>query len=124
MRVLEEVVRYSQSRKGFTETSTCPMYVYRRLSVLILLGNPPISVFARREEGPYIDFPVLESLLKILVYCFIGDLTDQSKIRHTNLLLLGCIELGFLDIRLPRRGTLCGRGIVIPLRTTTDTLFQ
>lgn len=47
---------------------------------------------------PYIDLVGIESLLQIVIYSFIRDLTDQSKIRYSDLLLFCGIECGFLDI--------------------------
>jgi hypothetical protein len=49
-------------------------------------------------RGPYIDLCVLESLLQILIYCFVRDLADQCKIRNPYFLLLGGIECRLLDI--------------------------
>jgi hypothetical protein len=88
--------RYLQSRNGLTETSTCPMYV-------CLLVSTQVSVDHRNEcflrmKGPYVDLCILESLLQILIYCFVRDLADQCKIRNPDFLLLGGIECRLFDI--------------------------
>jgi hypothetical protein len=71
---------------------------------------------------------VLESLLQVVIDGFVRDLTDQSKIRNSHLLLLRCIESGLLDIRLAaarRRSSsaILGFRRLLSLRTSTDPLF-
>src|ERR1700712_1905200 len=75
----------------------------------------------------YIDLPVLEPLLQIVVDRFIRDLTYQSEIGNPHLLLLCGIESGFLDIWLSARCTsscpaILGFLRLLALRSSTDPL--
>jgi hypothetical protein len=78
----------------------------------------------------YIDLRIFKSLLQILVYGFIRDLTDQSKIRNPNFFLLCGIECSFLDIWFAAAGLpaassrLCIVRRFISLRTPADTLDE
>jgi len=46
-------------------------------------------------------FSILEPLLQVVVYGFVGDLAQQSKIGYTDFLLLGDLEGSFLNLWLP-----------------------
>jgi hypothetical protein len=78
----------------------------------------------------YIDLPVLEPLLQIVVDGFIRDLTYQSEIRNSHLLLLRGIESGLLDIRFTTARcrssstSILGFLPLVALRSSTDPLVQ
>ena len=48
----------------------------------------------------YIYLPIFEPLLKIFIYGFIRDFTDQGEVRYADFLLLGALEYGFPNLRL------------------------
>jgi hypothetical protein len=93
-----------QSRKGLTDTSTCPMYVCVRQ-----LRCPSISIVWRIVS--YVDFAILEALLQVVVDGLVGDLADQRQIRHAHLLLLGALEDGLgCELRLGLPWPRCSAG--------------
>jgi len=49
---------------------------------------------------PYINLAMLETELQVLVDSFVGDLAKQGKVGDTDLLLLGGLEGGLLDLGL------------------------
>ena len=75
----------------------------------------------------YIDLPILEPLLQVVVDGLVGHLADQGKIGDTNLLLLRSVKGRLLDIRLTASSTiptaLCLLGLVA-FGSPTDTLFE
>lgn len=44
----------------------------------------------------HVYLAILESLLQIVIYGFVGDLADQGKIGNSDFLLLGRFEYGLL----------------------------
>ena len=70
----------------------------------------------------YVDLPVLEALLQVLVYGFVRDLAKQSKIRHADLLLLGALEDSLLreaGLRGPASG-----GILLAPGALAHSLYR
>lgn len=47
-----------------------------------------------------VDLAMLESLLQVVVDCFVGDLAEQSQIGNADFLLLSDFEGGLLDVGL------------------------
>lgn len=45
---------------------------------------------------------MLEAQLEVVVDGLIGDLAQQCQVRHADLLLLGALKGGLLDLRLAR----------------------
>lgn len=83
-----------QSRKGLTDTSTWPMYVY-----LVLLASPRVQAIGALST--YIDLCVLEALLQILIDCLIRDFADQGKVRDADFLFLRALKYRFSNFWLP-----------------------
>lgn len=46
----------------------------------------------------YVNLPILETLLQVLVDGFIADLADERQVRNSDLLLLCRLEYGLLDL--------------------------
>jgi hypothetical protein len=105
------------------------MYVYTiKISTLGPLvqncwSGPPLEWWF-----PYIYFCILKAFLQIIVYSFVRDFANQSKIGNSDLLFLSCVECGLLDIRFATAGwptstaSLRIVGSFISLRTATYTL--
>jgi hypothetical protein len=101
-----------QSRNGFTDTSTCPMYVYAAVSRCAPL-SPCTGGRGAVAWGPtHVDLAIFEALLQILVDSLIRDLADQREIRDSDFLLLGGFEDGLL--RELRLGLSCGGILLAP----------
>lgn len=105
------------------------MYVYALVSHCHLVEVR--SVTPSSHDGvSYVYFAILESLLQVVVDCLVGNLTDQSKIRNPDFLLLGCIESRFLDVRFtassPGSTTTTALGIrgLVALGPSTDSLCE
>ena len=76
-----------------------------------------------RTGRPYINFPILKSLLQVIIYGFIRDFADQSKIGNPDFLLLRRIECCFLDVRFAAATSNLGiRSFLSSFGATTDTL--
>jgi hypothetical protein len=116
---------YLQSLKGLTETRTCPMYVYFYSQHIALRLQGLLAGCC-----PYVNLSILKSLFQVLIYGFIRDFANQSKIRDSDLLLLRCIECRFLDVWFAAAGSTASssrRRIVrsfLSLWATTNTLHQ
>lgn len=99
---------------------------------LVLVGSSVECAVLKWQlaRRAYIDLSVLESLLQIVVDGFVRDLTDQSKIRNPNLLLLCGIKGSLLDVRLAAArccsssASILGFRALLALRSSADTLFQ
>lgn len=65
--------------------------------------------------GAYVDLAILEALLQVVIDGLVGNLADQSKIRHSDLLLLGRLECRLLDLGLAA-GRLCGSRVLLSSR--------
>lgn len=81
---------------------------------------PPFS----GELASYIDLGILEALLQIVVDSFIGDLTYEGKIRHSNLFLLRRLKNCLPHLRLsPIAGSrLRARRVLFPASSLGDSL--
>jgi hypothetical protein len=101
-----------QSRNGFTDTNTCPMYVYAAVSRCLPLSPRTGGRGAVACRSTHVDFALLEALLQILVDSLVRDLADQREIRHSDFLLLGGLEDGLL--RELRLGLSCAGILLAP----------
>lgn len=89
----ERTTERLRSRKGLTDTSTWPMYVY--LMPLVSHRTPTACMLST-----YIDLRILEALLQIFIDCLVRDFTDQGKVRHPDLFLLRAFEHSFSHLWL------------------------
>lgn len=62
-------------------------------------AHAPKPRSARGTALPYINLIVFEPQFQIVVNGFVGDLAEQGEVRDTNLLFLGALKGGLLDLR-------------------------
>jgi hypothetical protein len=81
----------------------------------------------RGSRLTYIDLSILKSLLQILIDGLVGDFTQQSEIRNSDLLLFRGIIGGLLNVWLPAGGSgttaRLRRGALV-LRPPTNSLLS
>lgn len=82
-----------QSRKGLTDTSTCPMYVCASCQSVCQCGAACAGGVGA-SGATHVYLAILKALLQVLVDGLVGDLADQRQVGDADLLLLGRLEDG------------------------------
>ena len=110
---------YIQSRKGFTDTSTCPIYVYIRII------SKAMRIVSIKHWATHVDLSVLKPLIEVVVDSFIGYFADECEVGYSDFFLLGTLENRLPDLGLSSSSThppLAG-GFLPPPCTLCDSLL-
>lgn len=80
---------------------------------------------APTTENAYVDLPMLEPLLQVVIYRFVRDLADECEVGHADFFLLGALEDGLANLWLGPASSLWLSGrILLTTGSFSDSLVN